>query len=273
MNQEDQTRLLYQQEQFPIFQNRMYDSEAEAKACPKGDVQLVEDQRTGLVYNAAFRPELMAYDFNYQNEQAVSLLFQEYLESVSSIIDRCMGRDSIVEVGCGKGFFLEMLLGKGFDVTGFDPTYEGNNPKILKHYFEPGVGIKANGLVLRHVLEHVPRIQTIGFLKSLRAGLAIDGKAIIQVPNLQSPFGYLHHFNDFTHVSGFVEHSLAQVLLAAGFQEMKFYGFEEIYKTGAKQRAQKIIRWCYHKSIRFLRALNTNPNPAILTPVLYVIAW
>jgi hypothetical protein len=64
MNQEDQTRLLYQQEQFPIFQNRMYDSEAEAKACPKGDVQLVEDQRTGLVYNAAFRPELMTYDSN-----------------------------------------------------------------------------------------------------------------------------------------------------------------------------------------------------------------
>ena len=180
MNQEDQTRLLYQQEQFPIFQNRMYDSEAEAKACPKGDVQLVEDQRTGLVYNAAFLPELMAYDSNYQNEQALSLLFQEHLESVSSIIDRCMGRDSIVEVGCGKGFFLEMLLGKGFDVTGFDPTYEGNNPKILKHYFEPGVGIKANGLVLRHVLEHIQ--DPVSFLHQLKTANGGNGKIYIEVP-------------------------------------------------------------------------------------------
>ena len=57
MNQEFDTKLLYQQEQFPIFQNRMYDTEAEAKACPKCDVQLVEDQRTGLVYNAAFQRE------------------------------------------------------------------------------------------------------------------------------------------------------------------------------------------------------------------------
>jgi 2-polyprenyl-3-methyl-5-hydroxy-6-metoxy-1,4-benzoquinol methylase len=122
------------------------------------------------------------------------------------------------------------------------------------------------------VLEHVPRSQTIGFLKALRASLSADGKAIIQVPNLQSPFGYLHHFNDFTHVSGFVEHSLAQVLLASGFKEMRFYGYEEIYKTGAKQMVQKVIRWVYHKAIRFLRAVNSNPNPAILNPVLYVVA-
>src|SRR5665647_850115 len=180
MNQADQTKLLYQQEQLPIFQNHMYATEAEAKACPKGDVQLVEDQRTGLVYNAAFRPELMAYDAHYQNEQATSPLFQEHLESVSRIIDRCMGRDSIVEVGCGKGFFLEMLLGKGFDVTGFDPTYEGNNPRVMKHYFEPGVGIKASGLVLRHVLEHIQ--DPFNFLLQLKEANGGSGKIYIEVP-------------------------------------------------------------------------------------------
>jgi hypothetical protein len=39
MNQEVQMKLLYQQEQLPIFQNRMYDTEAEANACPKGDMK------------------------------------------------------------------------------------------------------------------------------------------------------------------------------------------------------------------------------------------
>lgn len=81
-----------------------------------------------LIYNAAFRPELMKYDAHYQNEQAVSPSFRVHLESISKIIDRNMGRDSIVE---GKGYFLEMLLAKGFDITGFDPTYEGNNPRVL----------------------------------------------------------------------------------------------------------------------------------------------
>lgn len=180
MNQKVKMKLLYQQEKLPIFQNRMYDTEAEAKACPTGDMQLVEDQQTGLVYNAVFRSELMVYDAHYQNEQALSRLFREHLESVSSIIDKHIGRDSLVEVGCGKGFFLEMLLSKGFDITGFDPTYEGNNPKVMKHYFEAGVGIKANGLVLRHVLEHIQ--DPFNFLAQLKEANGGSGKIYIEVP-------------------------------------------------------------------------------------------
>jgi putative NADH-flavin reductase len=118
---------------------RPYDSELEAKACPKGDIRLVEDQNSGLVYNADFSPELMNYDAHYQNEQAVSPLFQMHLESVVQIVDRCMGRESIAEIGCGKGVFLEMLSAKGSDVSGFDPAYEGRNPRVSKTYFAPGV--------------------------------------------------------------------------------------------------------------------------------------
>jgi hypothetical protein len=180
MNQGVHVKLLYQQEQLPIFQNRTYATEAEAKACPKGDIQLVEDQQTGLIYNAAFHTKLMVYDANYQNEQALSPLFREHLDSVSRIIARCMGRDLIVEVGCGKGLFLEMLLSKGFDIAGFDPIYEGSNPRIMKHYFEPGVGLKANGLVLRHVLEHVQ--DPFNFLLQLKEANGGSGKIYIEVP-------------------------------------------------------------------------------------------
>jgi hypothetical protein len=90
------------------------------------------------------------------------------------------GCNSIIEVGCGKGFFLEMLLGEGWDVTGFDPTYEGYNPKILKHYFEPSVGIQAKGLVLRHVLEHIQ--DPSSFLYQLKTANGGNGKIYIEVP-------------------------------------------------------------------------------------------
>jgi hypothetical protein len=36
----------------------MYDTEPEARCCPEGVIRLVEDLTTGLVYNAAFRPEV-----------------------------------------------------------------------------------------------------------------------------------------------------------------------------------------------------------------------
>lgn len=158
--------VLYKVEELPIFQNRMYDSEAEARACPRGEMCLVENRETGLVYNAAFRPELMVYDTHYQNEQGVSFLFQKHLESVALIVGRIMGHEGLVEVGCGKGYFLEILLRQGFDITGFDPIYEGTNPRIERHYFEQGQGIKAKGLILRHVLEHIQ--DPVDFLMHLR---------------------------------------------------------------------------------------------------------
>lgn len=182
MSQSGWQKLLYEQRQLPVFQNRMYDTRVEAVDCPKGDMALVEDQRTGLIYNASFRPEMMIYDAQYQNEQALSPLFRSHLESVAELIERCMGRASIVEVGCGKGFFLEMLLAKGVDITGFDPTYEGDNPRIVKHYFEPGIGIKANGLVLRHVLEHIQ--DPFEFLLQLKVANGGSGRIYIEVPCL-----------------------------------------------------------------------------------------
>jgi hypothetical protein len=180
VKQKHDVKVLYRQEQLPIFQNRMYDTAEEAKACPKGDMELVEDRHTGLVFNDAFRPELMVYDDNYQNEQAVSPLFQKHLEAASIIVERCMGRNSIVEVGCGKGFFLELLLEQGFDVSGFDPAYEGNNPRIQRHYFEPGIGIRAKGIILRHVLEHIQ--DPVSFLSRLKMAKGESGKIYIEVP-------------------------------------------------------------------------------------------
>ena len=172
--------LLYQQDDFPIFQNRMYDSEEEALDCPKGNIRLVQDLETGLIYNAAFSPELMVYDSSYQNEQAVSPLFQRHLEVVAGAIAQSMGKEHLVEVGCGKGYFLEMLLAKGFDVTGFDPTYEGVNPRVKRQYFEPGAVELAHGLILRHVLEHIQ--SPYGFLEQLKMANGGSGTIYIEVP-------------------------------------------------------------------------------------------
>jgi len=101
-------RELYRAEGLPIFQNRMYESRAEARECPRGDVVLVQDMRSGLIYNQAFQPALMEYDRHYQNEQGMSSFFKAHLEAVATLIEQSMGRERLVEVGCGKGYFLEL---------------------------------------------------------------------------------------------------------------------------------------------------------------------
>jgi len=172
--------ILYKQDEFPIFQNRVSDSMNEAIGCPKGNIRLVEDLKTGLIYNADFSQDLMVYDDNYQNEQAVSHFFQKHLDFVASVIGRSIGKNALIEVGCGKGFFLENLLDNGFDVIGFDPTYEGTNPRIKKQYFMPDIVKQAKGLILRHVLEHIQN--PVEFLEQLKVSNGGSGKIYIEVP-------------------------------------------------------------------------------------------
>lgn len=173
-------RKLYQVEQLPVFQNRMFHSEIDARSCAKGDVVLVQNIQTGLIYNLAFRPELMRYDVDYHNEQAVSQVFQEHLRNSAEVIQRHFRNQSLIEVGCGKGHFLELLQGLGFDITGLDPTYEGSNPAVIKEYFNSKVGLRADGIILRHVLEHVR--DPVGFLKQIRDANGGRGKIYIEVP-------------------------------------------------------------------------------------------
>lgn len=176
----DSQKLLFRAEGYPVFQNRMYDSPEEGKNCPKGDITLVQDQATGLVFNAAFRPELMEYDRHYQNEQAVSRSFQRHLEDVSQIVTQRLGKDDLIEIGCGKAYFLELLAQQACHITGFDPTYEGNNSAVRKAYFDEGCGLHAEGLILRHVLEHVP--DPVSFLRSIKAANGGRGRIYIEVP-------------------------------------------------------------------------------------------
>jgi hypothetical protein len=170
---------LYTVKDVPVFQNRMFDSETAAKACPRGDVVLVQDAATGLVRNRAFDSRLMTYDAAYQNEQAMSAAFQRHLDDVAAIVAKHFSDRTLIEVGCGKGFFLEVLQAAGFAITGMDPTYEGTNPAIVREYFTEQSGRRADGIVLRHVLEHVE--DPVAFLRRIRDANQ-GGKIYIEVP-------------------------------------------------------------------------------------------
>lgn len=189
---------------------------------------------------------------------------------------------SVLDIGIGRGEMLACMRDWGFDYRGVDIS-----PSTVA--FCQGLQLRCEVTVdttewLRQhretfdlitcldVLEHLPKDQTIEFLGAMRAALKADGQIIIQVPNLQSPAGYLHHFNDFTHVTGFVEHSLAQVLIAAGYQGYQFHGFEEVCGSGWKPSVKKLIRHFYRALVRFSRSVNSNPNPEILDPVFFCIA-
>jgi hypothetical protein len=174
--------VIYRQSGLPLFQNKVYSTLDEALGASVGDVELVQCNRSGLVYNRLFDPSKLNYDEDYQNEQACSGVFRRHLDDVLKLILDHFGATSRgIEIGCGKGYFLDMLSREGANVIGCDPAYQGDNPKIRKEYYSSGGEIAApDYIVLRHVLEHIPN--PWDFLSSLAADSRPGCGIYIEVP-------------------------------------------------------------------------------------------
>ena len=194
------------------------------------------------------------------------------------------GRDAMVlDVGIGRGGRLTCMKNWGYkNYLGVDISPDTINfckflglNCVLVEDAPAWLGDKKDTfelITLLDVLEHVRKEETVGFLKALRASLKDGGLLIIQTPNLQAPDGQLHRYNDFTHEVGYIEHSLQQVLMAAGFKDIKFGGFEEFTIGIWKEKILKVLRKLYWFYVKKTRLINGNMNPDILNPVFFAVA-
>ncbi len=188
----------------------------------------------------------------------------------------------ILDIGIGRGEMLSCFEKWGYkNYLGIDIS-----PSTIK--FCKSIGLNCElaedtNLYLRNnkdafelitlidVLEHIPREDVVTFLRDINNALKKGGVLIIQVPNLQAPDGQLQMYNDITHMVGYIEHSLQQVLITAGFSKFHFQGFEVITGINMKCFINKLLRIIYWKTVRFSRKINNNINPKILNPVFSAI--
>jgi SAM-dependent methyltransferase len=175
--------VLYSSAGIPAMQNRLYSSQADAMAAPSADIELSWHD-TGFVFNRRFDPGLVVYDKNYQNDQGYSVHFLQHLDQVSSLCKEYLPSNEclIVDVGCGKGGFVELLRSKGLNAVGYDNAYEGEIFYIRKQFFGSDSHEKGDLLILRHVLEHIP--SPWEFLNMLADANQYKGRLYIEVPDL-----------------------------------------------------------------------------------------
>ena len=170
---------LYAVDRVPVLQNRVFATAAEGRSCVRGEVRLVQDASTGLVFNEAFDASLVEYDRHYNNDQSLSPAFGRHLGHVASIVREWLGSTNLLEVGCGKAVFLERLASLGCRIEGCDPTYEGSNPNVARAFYARGLGYRNKQIVLRHVLEHIP--DPVGFLRMVAEENGA-GRIYVEVP-------------------------------------------------------------------------------------------
>ena len=148
----------------------------------EGDFQLKKFGSFGFLKNVKFNPDLIIYDKNYQNDQSFSPRFKVHLSDTYKLIKTKFTNGSkLVEVGCGKGTFLDLVKKDNyFKYEGFDNTYEGDDPLIHSRYLTSEDRIYADIVVLRHTLEHIQAPHK--FLEMLNIIFGNNALIFIEVP-------------------------------------------------------------------------------------------
>lgn len=230
-------RLVYTQSKVPIFQNKVYNTREEALSAAIGEVELVQSSISGFIFNRKFNPSIMNYDASYQNEQSNSGSFRSHLSNVLKLLKSFgIQNKKVIEVGCGKGIFFDMLLSEKVDCIGFDPTYEGSNDRIIKDYYsEAYKEINADVIIMRHTLEHIPN--PFSFLHTIASANSYKGYFFIEVPT----FDWIYAKNSFWDI--FYEH-------CNYFTEPSLSGMFEEATTGSFFNGQYIYLWAPLSKLR-----------------------
>ena len=137
---------------------------------------------------------------------------------------------SVLDIGCGQGELVRLLLADGYDAQGIDVSPEqvalahatgliqvrqGDYRDLLGKWAGRLAAVTANDL-----LEHLPKPEVLETFDRVAAALAPGGTFVARVPNAGSPFGGHIRYGDFTHESSYTARSVRQLAAAAGFDSV-----------------------------------------------------
>lgn len=147
-------------------------------------------------------------------------------------------KSRILDLGCGMGHFLYFLKIRGYiDYIGVDISEECIKYCKKKHLaknsqlhckdalnFLLKEETNFDIIIMNDLIEHISKKQIPELLILIRKKLKNDGKLIVKTINCANPImGASSRYLDFTHLVGFTEESLSQVLKMAGFDQVDIY--------------------------------------------------
>jgi SAM-dependent methyltransferase len=231
------TQFIYRFSNEPIMQNNLYNSLGNALQAKKANVALYGCRNCGFVFNASFNSKNTKYSSQYNNSQEYSSYFSRYLERIArKLIKRYnLKNKNVVEIGCGKGYFLKLLYDWGVNnIKGFDPSYINFNPLIdklaAKEYFDiSNIKRKVDFVVCRHTLEHISNPKE--FISSIGRCLKDEGTMYFEFPDLEWIIKNKTFFDFFyEHCNYFTKSSIVALFNQFGFNNIRFdYGLKGQY--------------------------------------------
>jgi 2-polyprenyl-3-methyl-5-hydroxy-6-metoxy-1,4-benzoquinol methylase len=159
----------------------------------------------------------------------------------------------VLEVACNKGYLLKALSSHGFkNLHGVDlspadvETAKALVPQATITYADAAIYLESHAerfdiIILKAMLDHVRKEETLPLLEKIKAALKPDGMVIIDVPNMAWLFASHERYMDFTHETGFTRETLAQVMRNV-FADVQIVKSTPVVERGLKTRIGSRLR-------------------------------
>ncbi len=174
------------------------------------------------------------YEFMGYNPDVLRERYRCYAERFES-------GTTVVDIGCGRGEFLELLRERRIEGVGVDPDagmVEDVRAKGLQAVQSDGLTYLQNhplsceGIFIAHVAEHLPSEHLASLIQAAGQALNPGGRLTLVTPNPQNLLMQLHDFwIDLQHVRFYSPHSLHLLFRSAGLVDCEL-GVNPLYRLG-----------------------------------------
>jgi SAM-dependent methyltransferase len=206
------------------------------------------ERRIGQLETAEARRQFEPWFGNDRFEAEFRGAREELLDRYRVLAGELAGCAPVLDVGCGRGEFLELLAEIDVDATGVDidpHLVEAAKQRDLNVEEADGIEWLAGevdgslgGLVTIQVVEHLSAQQVAELVRLAADKLRPGGKAIIETVNPQSLYVFAHSFYiDPTHVHPVHPGYLAFLFREAGFADVRIEWRSE---PGSEEALQRI---------------------------------